>query len=290
MKVHIPTLTAVALLLVATAAQAESYGLLQVDGIPGESVEPGFAGWIDLVGLGLTGPLNSGAPGEILIHKQVDKASPLLVQSCAAGKHIPEAKLVLREIAKTPETPMLICLISMSDVLVFSFTTEGSDTDARPMETAQLKFGRARFQYFSQDGSETSAYLRLGQSTTDMDNDRMADAWESYYGLPVNSDNADADTDDDGLTDYQEFQLGTNPVDGKTRFAAVVSPVPGDPDRIDISWDAVPGTSYLVEWSPDLSRKFEPITEPMVANSSSMTARIEKSGPMGFFLARPVNP
>jgi hypothetical protein len=46
----------------------------------------------------------------------------------------------------------------------------------------------------------------------DMDNDRMPDDWERAHGLnPNNASDADQDADGDGITNLEEYRLGTDP-------------------------------------------------------------------------------
>lgn len=93
------------------------------------------------------------------------------------------------------------------------------------------------------------------------------------------SNNAGEDGDGDGLTDYQEFELGTNPKAKSPRFAAVISPAPDDPESIDISWEAVPGISYVVEWSPDLVQSFSPLwvrPDPRFPDPESASAEVKR--------------
>ncbi|MFX1560409.1 MAG: hypothetical protein ACFFBL_07460, partial [Promethearchaeota archaeon] len=55
-------------------------------------------------------------------------------------------------------------------------------------------------------------FLPQGPGPTGGDNDGMPDSWEMLYGLDMNNpDDAQLDKDGDGLTNLQEYLLGTNP-------------------------------------------------------------------------------
>lgn len=49
----------------------------------------------------------------------------------------------------------------------------------------------------------------------DRDHDRMDDVWEARMGLDPHRDDADEDPDGDGYTNYEEYLLGTDPLDGR---------------------------------------------------------------------------
>lgn len=290
MKARLPVLFAAVMVLAPQFAGATTFAILLASGIDGESTDKAFPGGIELISLGLTGPLNTGPPGSFSIHKNYDKSSPTLAKRCADGKHIKEAKLVLREPSSDPGSPTIICVITMSDVLVSSFGSSSQAGQEQPTETFTLNFSRIYFHYYAADGSDSTASLSLDQITLDSDGDGMSDAWEEHYGLPADRDNSKDDRDRDGLTDLQELRLGLNPISDSSRFAAAAGNVQGDPSSIDITWDSVPGVSYVIEWSPDLGQKFEALGGSRVADSSSTTVRITKSGPTGFFRVRPADP
>ncbi len=279
-----------AVLLAASQAQATGFAALLVPGIAGESVDPAFPGWIELTSLGLAGPLNTGPPGTLAVYKRIDKSSPLLARQCANGEPIKEAKLVIRRLAPSPGDPPVICVITMSDLLISSYSAVGDGTDGQQTETVQLRFSRIYFRYIDLDGSELTTSVSLGLGGVDSDGDGMPDAWETYYGLDPAVPNGKDDHDGDGLTDFQEFQLGTDPMSKGTRFSAAVVPVEGASDSIDIAWDSVPGVAYVIEWSPDLAKGFVPLAGIRVADGSVTTARLTKSGPTGFFRVRPAGP
>ncbi len=53
--------------------------------------------------------------------------------------------------------------------------------------------------------------------TEDHDSDGMTDEWEKKYGFnPLDGADADADPDEDGFTNLEEFQAGTDPKDPKS--------------------------------------------------------------------------
>ena len=66
------------------------------------------------------------------------------------------------------------------------------------------------------DGADIVEYTRAtGRviiSVEDTDSDNMADSWEIMYFDNLSHDGT-ADSDNDGLTDLEEFQLLTNPID-----------------------------------------------------------------------------
>jgi len=75
---------------------------------------------------------------------------------------------------------------------------------------------------------------------------------ETANGLNVGTNDAAAHSDGDGLTNLQEFQLGTHPKSGTSFLKASLTPVPATPGSYQLSWNSVAGKTYVVEWSPDL--------------------------------------
>lgn len=54
--------------------------------------------------------------------------------------------------------------------------------------------------------------------TADYDNDGMADGWEFDHGLNISSNDAAADNDGDGASNYAEYLADTNPTNTLSRF------------------------------------------------------------------------
>jgi type VI secretion system secreted protein Hcp len=84
----------------------------------------------------------------------VNKASPLLLQNCATGKHIPTAFVVAR---KAGDKPMEYLKIKFEDVLVSSYQTGGSAHGDIPMDQVSLVYGKMQFEYYEQDAKGQAA-------------------------------------------------------------------------------------------------------------------------------------
>lgn len=137
---------------------------IKIDGIAGESKDDKHKGEIDVLawswGMSQSGTTHLGTGGgagkvsvqDLSFTKYVDKGSPLLMLSCANGKHIPNAMLVVR---KAGETPLEYLKIKLSTVLVTSVSTGGSGGEDRLTENVTLNFAEVRLDYHAQkaDGS-----------------------------------------------------------------------------------------------------------------------------------------
>ncbi|MEO6035272.1 MAG: thrombospondin type 3 repeat-containing protein, partial [Verrucomicrobiota bacterium] len=86
----------------------------------------------------------------------------------------------------------------------------------------------------------------------DSDGDGIPDDWEIAYNFdPNNSADAALDGDNDGMTNLQEFQAGTNPTNASSRLALNVSILGST--AIELQIDAVSNKTYSVEYKTDLA-------------------------------------
>ena len=69
--------------------------------------------------------------------KRVDKSSPVLMQTCAQGKHIPQATVTLKD--RKGNTYMVV---KFEDVFISSYQTGGSSGDEEPAEALTLNFAK----------------------------------------------------------------------------------------------------------------------------------------------------
>ncbi len=121
----------------------------------------------------------------------------------------------------------------------------------------------------------------------DLDDDGLPDTWETANGLNPNSAaDATADLDQDGFTNRDEYIAGTDPRSGTSFFRATVGGVgSAGPDSITLSWNSVPGKSYTILATSDLSLPFEPLAT-VPAGSGSETSYTASTAAGRFFKIR----
>lgn len=147
-------------MLLAQAANSDYY--LKIEGIEGESTDEMHKGQIEIMsytwGMSNSGSMaaSSGAGAgktsftSIRITTAVSKASPLLFESVATGKHFPSATLSLVKSDGGQE----FMKVTLSDVLISSYQTTGNSGEA-PTESFRLNFAKIEYEYTPQspDGS-----------------------------------------------------------------------------------------------------------------------------------------
>ena len=139
--------------------------LLEIEGIKGESQDKAHKETIEVHsfswGVSQPGTFSLGAGGgaakcsfsDASFSTVVNKASPVLMQSAATGKHIKKAVLHVR---KAGDDPQEYYTITFSDVLVSSYQSGGSSGgDSLPMDSFSLNFAKIEYGYKPQksDGS-----------------------------------------------------------------------------------------------------------------------------------------
>ena len=135
---------------------------LKLGTIKGESKDSAHPGEIDILSwsweIAQTGTMGHGGGGgagkanfsDLNIMHTLDKASPVLMASCANGEHIAEGTLVARKAGKGQQEYLIL---KMTDVLITSVSPSGSSEE--PTESVSLQFGKVDLEYKPQkpDGS-----------------------------------------------------------------------------------------------------------------------------------------
>jgi hypothetical protein len=97
------------------------------------------------------------------------------------------------------------------------------------------------------NGSTMGAIFPVGSHLVDTDGDGLPDTWEQTYGLDFNQPaDASADADQDGQSNLQEFQAGTNPSDPASNLHLAALPLPAL-QSLRLSFDAISNRSYAIE-------------------------------------------
>jgi hypothetical protein len=100
-----------------------------------------------------------------------------------------------------------------------------------------------------------SAIATLVVYDADRDGDRTPDVWETANGFnPDDPNDADGDTDEDGMLNSEEFIAGTNPRDPESRFWVDLQ-ISSDANFImnSVQFPAISNRVYTVQVSPDIS-------------------------------------
>ncbi|WGS45882.1 type VI secretion system tube protein Hcp [Burkholderia sp. JSH-S8] len=134
---------------------------LKINGIDGESEDANHKNEIEVLSwswqVAQQSNMHAGSGGgagratvdDLTFEHYVDRATPNLTQYCLTGKHIDEAKLVVR---KAGGSPLEYIKFTMNDVLVTSVAPMGvSDSESRPRETVRLSFSRIKQEYVVQN-------------------------------------------------------------------------------------------------------------------------------------------
>lgn len=144
---------------------------LKIAGIPGDCQKQGHVDEIELqsfsFGATQTGSFHKGGMGggagkasisDITITKEVDKASPLLFQHCATGKHITDATIYSQK-AGGNNAPVTYYEIKMTDLIVSSHQNSGAGGSDSIFENVTMNFARLDFVYTGQgkDGGKGAA-------------------------------------------------------------------------------------------------------------------------------------
>jgi type VI secretion system secreted protein Hcp len=135
---------------------------LQIDGIKGESTDDKHKDWIECtsVNWGVSQPRSAtastggGHTAERCEHKEVvftklaDLSSPILLQTCSAGKTIPKAKLEFMR-ADGQGDRIKYFEIELENVLIGAIRPE-VDEGSIIQETVGLKFSKIKWKYTQQ--------------------------------------------------------------------------------------------------------------------------------------------
>jgi type VI protein secretion system component Hcp len=279
----------IVMMTLVTHAGAGVAGWLRLDlSLRGEAKEPSHIDWIEIEGFGVRAPGNVEKLGGFDLEKRTDRSSPGIHLHCARGTVLKDVVLDLNVMDTALEPPVRI---ELEGVVITSH--ELSASSGRPLERLALSFTRIVYSYREASGAMVKAsYDQIngaGSSvqiaSPDSEQDGLPDSWESQYGLQVGVNDAASDPDGDGMSNLDEFRLGTHPRSGASFFRVVLQPVQGQPRLANLQWNSVAGKTYVVEWSPDLKTPFSEV-QSVTASGAVSTCLVSRSGVVGFYRVR----
>lgn len=137
-------------------------GFIKIQGIFGESTDKKYSGWIEILNydfdvrqkVSSTASSVGGASTERVdfsvfsFAKQVDKASPLLALSCAAGTHI---DTIFVDLCRSGGNKVRFMQYKFSNCMISSFTT--SAEGGFPTDDVSFLYGKIEWSYSQQKRS-----------------------------------------------------------------------------------------------------------------------------------------
>jgi type VI secretion system secreted protein Hcp len=151
-----------ALVICASTAYGAMNVYLNIEGVEGESKDADHGRWIDLVSFqhGVTQPGSGVSTSQVarvtgasrhkdlVVTKELDKASPKLAEMVCNGSHVGLVKL---EVAAPGSPQKLFLRITMTDVIVTSVALGGGSADDRPTEEVSFNYGTITWSYIPYD-------------------------------------------------------------------------------------------------------------------------------------------
>lgn len=123
-------------------------------------------------------------------------------------------------------------------------------TQQRGVSEGRLPDGAARITSFPDTASPGASNFK---KPDDRDRDGLPDGWEDAHALDAdNPGDAELDADGDGLTNLQEFAVGTHPRDKSSTLAMEATVRPDG--QLELRFGAVAGRTYTVQYRDSLTR------------------------------------
>jgi hypothetical protein len=146
-----------------------------------------------------------------------------------------------------------------ADGLVFGLVSTNGSFNFMP---AHGFAGTNTFVYHVFDGQTNSPTATVNIrviAPSDSNHNGLPDAWEAAYGVS----DPNADDDNDGVSNLQEYWANTNPTNAASYLRLVsIDSMPSN--HVAIAWEAAGGTRYRVSFTDDLQKPFTDIVRSVV--------------------------
>jgi type VI secretion system secreted protein Hcp len=84
---------------------------------------------------------------DMAINFRINRATPYIIKACANGEHLKSATITCRRAGTDPQDYLIMTL---SPVVISSYSTSGSEGDDLPMDAISLCFGKLEYKYAPQ--------------------------------------------------------------------------------------------------------------------------------------------
>jgi type VI secretion system secreted protein Hcp len=227
---------------------------LFIEGIEGESTETGREGWIAIDSFAQQVASVGGGRGhlsEIVLIKEVDKASPKLYQRSANGQVAPKAII---DFVREDGGAVRFYRLFLKDVSVTGASVAG-DTGGPPVEAIGLDFSYIEWAYAEFDSTG-----------------RKVDDHIAYWDLLK---------EDGGIIESPP---------GGFRFRATLSLDGTSPGQALLSWNAEEGRTYGVYYSPSPDLPFTTLVDTVSSDrTGTLSIVVDMAGDRGFFIVREID-
>ncbi len=177
----------------------------------------------------------------------------------------------------------------LTNLTLISHSTDGGYRNGGSSQPAISANGRMiAFQsnasdLVANDRNSSSDVFVASVLAVDTDGDGLEDGWELIHFGNLGANPQD-DADGDGVSNLAEFQSGTDPKNSTSIFS-LGAPVMGSDGQLELSWSAVPGMSYQVQFRPTLTGGvWTNVGQPIMAFSGELQSSLpHDSAGSGFF-------
>jgi type VI secretion system secreted protein Hcp len=136
---------------------------LKLDGIPGDSMDKAHKGEINVLsfswGVTTAGRRRRPQVEDFTVVKQVDSASPLLLEAICEGQVI---KSAVFSVEKVGDQSQAIFKFYFDDLMVTSLSPAGQSGDQVPVESLSLNFRSVDYEVYSQNRDGSTGAVRKG--------------------------------------------------------------------------------------------------------------------------------
>jgi len=145
------------LLAIITITQINAAAYIKFDGIDGEAMDRNHIGWIDIASFnqsihkpkagasGATRRRSAAEFSDLVVVKELDKASPKLAEAVATGRVIPHVILELTVQIDEGEVPYY--QYELTNVIITSYQVSMDNPDYLPMDSFSLNFEEIKVTY-----------------------------------------------------------------------------------------------------------------------------------------------